>query len=195
MEKLFVCQPNTTTNHLRKSGIYLLESCLYNLIGFALGSGTRREWSSFSQLFYNVPKALIILRRYASAYCFNYFSKIVGSLTNSWKTHIIRLWNTSKKCCGNQTEKQRHRTFSNLLIKGKLLKSVLFACGRGNGGVLQTEELAKDCTGMINKTLASVLEGKHPREKIPPVPRSKRMGRCLFYSLWHHVGSSQISCA
>ena len=42
-----------------------------------------------------------------------------------------------------------------------------FLCDREKGGVLQPEELAEDCTGMINKTVTSVLEGKHLSKTIP----------------------------
>ena len=35
------------------------------------------------------------------------------------------------------------------------------------GGIFQPDELAEDCTGAINKTVASVLEGKHPSKTIP----------------------------
>ena len=35
------------------------------------------------------------------------------------------------------------------------------------GGALQPYELAEDFTGMINETVVSVLEGKHPSKTIP----------------------------
>ena len=63
------------------------------------------------------------------------------------------------KAYGNQTDEQRHRTFSNLVLKGKFCKAVRFVCDREKGGVLQPDELAEDCTGVINKTVTSVLEG------------------------------------
>ena len=38
---------------------------------------------------------------------------------------------------------------------------------RKGGDVLQTNKLAADCTGTSNKTVATVLEGKHPSDTIP----------------------------
>ena len=70
------------------------------------------------------------------------------------------------KSCGGQTTEERRRTFSNLVLKGKLREAIPFVCDREKGGVLQQDELAEDLTGTINETVASVLEGKHPREKI-----------------------------
>ena len=71
------------------------------------------------------------------------------------------------KYCGIQTEEQRHQTFSNLTLKRKLRKAVQFFCDREKGGFFQPDELAKDCMGTINKTVSSVFEGKHQREKNP----------------------------
>ena len=66
------------------------------------------------------------------------------------------------KYCGLQTAEERHRNFSNLVLKGKLHKVVQFVCDREKGGVLQLDELAEDCTGTINETITEVFEGKHP---------------------------------
>ena len=66
----------------------------------------------------------------------------------------------------NQEEEQHHKTFSNLVLKGKLCKAVRLVCDREKGGVLQPDELAEDCTGTINETVTSVLEGKHPIKTI-----------------------------
>ena len=62
---------------------------------------------------------------------------------------------------------KRYRTFSNLVLKGKLSKALRFVCKRENGGVLQPDELAEDFTGTINDTITSFLEGKHPSKTIP----------------------------
>ena len=71
------------------------------------------------------------------------------------------------KSRGNQTREQRHRNFSNLILKGKLREAVGFICDREKGVVFQPEKLAEDCTGAINDTVTSVLERKHPSKKIP----------------------------
>ena len=71
-----------------------------------------------------------------------------------------------RKTRGTQTMEERHRKFSNLILKGKLRESVRFVYERGKRGVFQPEKLAEDCTGTINKTVTSVLEGKHPSETI-----------------------------
>ena len=60
-----------------------------------------------------------------------------------------------------------HQTFSNLFLNGKLCEAVQFFYEREKGGVLQTDELAVDHTGMINETVALVFEGKHPSKIIP----------------------------
>ena len=68
---------------------------------------------------------------------------------------------------GTQTTEERHQTFSNLVLKGKLRKAIKFVCDREKGGFFQPDELAADRTGMINETVTSVLEEKHPSETIP----------------------------
>ena len=67
------------------------------------------------------------------------------------------------KACGGQTTEERRRKFSNLVLKGKLREAVQFVCDREKGGFLQQDEFSEDLTGKINNTVASVLEGKHPR--------------------------------
>ena len=52
-------------------------------------------------------------------------------------------------------------------MKEKLWEAVRFVCEREKGGVLQPDKLAEDCTGTINKTVASVLERKNPSVTIP----------------------------
>ena len=75
------------------------------------------------------------------------------------------------KSHGNQTEVQRHRTFSNLVLKGKFLKAVQFFYDRERGVFLQPYELSEYSTGTIKETATSVLEGGNLRKKIPPIPR------------------------
>ena len=71
------------------------------------------------------------------------------------------------KSRGTQTMEEWHRTFSNLVLKGKFRNAVQFVCEREKRGVLQPDKLAEDCTGTINKTVASVLERKNPSVTIP----------------------------
>ena len=68
--------------------------------------------------------------------------------------------------CRNKTEKQCHRTFSNLILKGKWREAVWFIYGREKGGFLQPDELSWYRTYTINKTVELVLEGKHLSETI-----------------------------
>ena len=58
------------------------------------------------------------------------------------------------KSRGTQMDEQCHRTFSNLVLKGKLRKAVQFFCDREKGGVLQPDKLAEDCMVTINETVA-----------------------------------------
>ena len=69
---------------------------------------------------------------------------------------------------GNQSRGQRHPTFSNIVLRRKMCGSVRFFCERYTAGVFQPKKLALDKTGIINKTVASVLAGKHLHE--PPLP-------------------------
>ena len=101
------------------------------------------------------------------------FGKIVKYTYNSAIVYL-------GKSYGNQTEEQRHRMFSNLVLKGKLHESVQFVCGRKKGGVLKPDELAKDRTGTINETVTSVLEGNNLSKTFPPVLRYKHTRRRLF---------------
>ena len=64
------------------------------------------------------------------------------------------------KSRGNQTEEQRHRTFTKHVLKGKLRKAVQFFYDRERRVALQPEKLDEDHTGMVNKTAISDLEGK-----------------------------------
>ena len=75
------------------------------------------------------------------------------------------------KACGNKTREERHLTFSNLVLKGKLRESVRFVCDIEKGGFLQPDELDTDWTGTINETVTSVLEGKIRSKQFPPVLR------------------------
>ena len=61
--------------------------------------------------------------------------------------------------------------FFNAVLKGKLREAVRFLCEIEQGGFLKPDKSAVDCTGTINETVASVLEGKHPSEKNPFVLR------------------------
>ena len=72
-----------------------------------------------------------------------------------------------RKARRNHTEDQRHRMFSNLVLKGKLRKAVQFVRDRENGEVLQPYQLAEDRTGTIIETDALVLKEKNMRETIP----------------------------
>ena len=67
----------------------------------------------------------------------------------------------------SQTSEERHRKFSNLVLKGKLREAIRFVCDQEKGGFLQPDDLAEDRTGTINKTVAYVLEVRHPSETIP----------------------------
>ena len=42
--------------------------------------------------------------------------------------------------CGNQSDKKRHRTFLNLVLRGKLCKFIRFFCEQYSGGVLLPNE-------------------------------------------------------
>ena len=75
------------------------------------------------------------------------------------------------KSRGTQTTEERHQNFSNLVLKGKLREAVRFVYDRQKGGFLKPDELAADRKGKINETFTSVLEGKHPSKKFPPVLR------------------------
>ena len=57
---------------------------------------------------------------------------------------------------------ENHRTFLNLVLKGKLREDVQFVCDSEKGGDLKSNKLAADRTGTINKTVTLVLEIKHP---------------------------------
>ena len=88
-------------------------------------------------------------------------------------------------------EEQRHRTFSNILLKGKLRKAVQFVCGREKGGVFQPAELAKYLTGTINETVTSVLEGKHPSKRIPSCSKLETYeGTHIFIPVMHKRSES-----
>ena len=62
---------------------------------------------------------------------------------------------------------ERHQTFSNLVLKGKLREAIRFVSEREKGGVFQPEKLAADRTGMIIKNVASVLQGGNYSRTIP----------------------------
>ena len=62
----------------------------------------------------------------------------------------------------SQTAEESHRPFLNLILKGKLRIAVQFVCDREKEEVFQPNELAEYCSGMIEKTVTLVLEGKYP---------------------------------
>ena len=71
------------------------------------------------------------------------------------------------KACRSQITEERHKTFSNLLLKGKFHEAVRFVCYREKGVFFQPNELAGYSTVTINKIVASVLYGGNPSETIP----------------------------
>ena len=71
-----------------------------------------------------------------------------------------------RKSRGSQTAEERHRTFSNLVLKGELREAVQFVCDREKVWFLQPDGLAKNCTGAINETVALPLELKHLSQNI-----------------------------
>ena len=133
---------------------------------FELGSGTRKGCFFFNPLSYNAPKALIIPHKFKSAYFFDSIAGIVGRLINLVKDTYNYAVGYLGESCRNKTEKQCHRTFSNLILKGKWREAVWFIYGREKGGFLQPDELTWYRTYTINKTVELVLEGKHPSETI-----------------------------
>ena len=69
----------------------------------------------FNLLSYNAHKALTILRKFASAFCFESISGIVGHFMSSCKTRITPLWDTSENPTGIKWRSniiERFRTLS-----------------------------------------------------------------------------------
>ena len=71
------------------------------------------------------------------------------------------------EACDIQSKEKRHRTFSNLILKGKLCEAVIFFYTWEKCGAFQPEELADDITGIINETVTSVVAGKHLNKTNP----------------------------
>ena len=113
------------------------------------------------------------------------FDKIVKDVYNLAVGYLI-------KPRGVQAEEQRHQTFSNIVLKGKLRKAVQFFCDREKEGFFQPDELDEDCTSTINDTVTSVLEEKHQRENSFLYHVRNVQGNVYFYPCQHHGGSSQI---
>ena len=57
--------------------------------------------------------------------------------------------------------------FTNLVLKAKLYKAVIFVCAKETGGGLQPEKLVSYRTGDIQETTSYVLAGKNPHKNIP----------------------------
>ena len=85
------------------------------------------------------------------------------------------------KSHGTQTTEEHHQTFLNLVLKGKLREAVRLVCAREKRGVLQPNVLVVDHTGMINKTVTSVLEGKYPSKTIPSCATLEMYGEKTFF--------------
>ena len=101
-----------------------------------------------------------------------------------------------RKSRGSQTEDQCHRTVSNLVLKGKFLEAVQFVCDREKGVIFQPDKLAEDCTGMINKTVASVLEEETSKKNNSFLYCIRNVqGDAYFHPHRHHGGSCRISSA
>ena len=78
------------------------------------------------------------------------FDKLVKDTYNFAMGYLV-------KACRSQTTEERHRTFSNLLLKGGFHEAVRFVCYREKGVFFQPNELAGYRTVTINKIVASVL--------------------------------------
>ena len=83
------------------------------------------------------------------------------------------------KARGTQRKEQRHRKFSNLVLKRKFCKEDRFICAMLKGGVLP-RKLALDKKGVINETSAYILAGEIRTEKFPPILRWIHTTKCLF---------------
>ena len=60
------------------------------------------------------------------------FDELVNDTYNSAMGYL-------RKTCRNKMEEKRHRTFLNLILKGKLHEAVQLVCDKRMGGVLQPE--------------------------------------------------------
>ena len=147
----------------------------------------------FNPLYHNAPKALIIPRKFTSAYYFDSISGIEGAFDNLVKDTYNSAVGYLGESCRNKTEKQCHRTFSNLILKGKWREAVWFIYGREKGGFLQPDELSWYRTYTINKTVELVLEGEHQSKKKPPVLFRNVRGDTYVHSRQHHGRSHKIS--
>ena len=67
----------------------------------------------------------------------------------------------------NQDAEQCHRTFSNLVLRGKLCEAVIFVCEQETGVFLSLKELTTSKTDVTEETANMVLAGKH----LPKPPR------------------------
>ena len=83
-----------------------------------------------------------------------------------------------------QSKDQRYRMFSNLFLKGKLRKAVIFFCARETGGGVQPDKLAEDITGIINEAVAYFLMGEYMRKQFPPVLSWRHTMKPLYLLLW-----------
>ena len=71
------------------------------------------------------------------------------------------------KAHNNQTEAERHKTLSNLVLKRKLRKSVQFVRDKEKVGVFQPYWLSEYHIDTINEIVALVLGGKTSERNIP----------------------------
>ena len=70
----------------------------------------------------------------------------------------------------NQGADWHHRTFSNLVLRGKLCEAVIFVRKQELGGFLLPNEMASDKTEIMEETITAVL-AKKIRTNPPPFLR------------------------
>ena len=74
--------------------------------------------------------------------------------------------------------------FVTLVIHVKLYESIKFVCRWESGGTLLPDNMVADRTGVTEETVATVLVGKHPLEKLPHSSTLEVYKKIIFLSPW-----------
>ena len=164
-------------------------------MGFVLVSGTRRGWSFFNLLSYNAHKALIILHKFESAYCFYSIAKIMKRLTRLWKTRTIPLWYTSEKLTGIKQKSNVIQRSQTLPWKENCAKPYNLSVRDKRGEIYnQTNWLRIVQVRSTRPSHRFWRENIREKKSLPCYVKNVR-GDAYFYIRRHHRGSRRISSA
>jgi hypothetical protein len=127
-----------------------------------------RKWNSEKFIVFT----MVILQKSKLATKAGYIKRGISNRMDAWelKKYDMLVQDTHRtataqlsKLQGEETEEQRGKTFSRLVLQGKLCSAVRYLTSREMGGVM----LPDDMDAKTGDTVREVLQSEHPESRVP----------------------------